>query len=62
MKAHKREREHRVFDHGYRAGIKGRSMEQCPYITVIDLRACWLRGWRSGRDELVSGAVRAQTG
>jgi ribosome modulation factor len=62
MKAHKREREHRAFDHGYRAGVRGRSTEQCPYISVIDLRASWLRGWREGRDELISGTVHAQNG
>jgi ribosome modulation factor len=56
MSTHKRDRSERAFEHGHKAGIKGRSTEQCPYKSLVDLRAAWLRGWRVGRDELVSGS------
>ena len=57
MNTHKRDRSERAFEHGFRAGAKGRSTQQCPYISLVELRAAWLRGWRVGRDELVSGTV-----
>jgi len=62
MNTHKRDRSERAFVHGHRAGLKGRSTEQCPYISLIELRAAWLRGWRTGRDEMVSGTITAKTG
>lgn len=50
MKAHRRDRAERAFNTGFRAGSRGKSAENCPYISVIDKRAAWMQGWREGRE------------
>lgn len=57
MCSHKRDRTERAFEHGFRAGVKGRSMEQCPYISLVDLRGAWLSGWREGREQYITGNI-----
>ncbi len=61
MNRQKRDRTATVFNHGYRAGLDGRSMQICPYESVIDLRGIWLGGWRQGRDQYNWGATRPRT-
>lgn len=55
MKAHKRNKVRHAFRQGYKAGMRGRSEEQCPYSTVVAERGAWLGGWREGRDHYLSG-------
>jgi ribosome modulation factor len=59
MNTHKRDRKNRAFNHGYRVGLAGKSVEQCPYDSVIELRGFWLSGWREGREQYF-GAVSIQ--
>ena len=45
MKRQKRDRLERAHSQGYKAGLAGRSKEQCPY-QQIDPKSEWLGGWR----------------
>ena len=60
MNTHKRDRRNRAFNHGYRAGVIGRSIEQCPYESSVELRGFWLGGWREGRDQYFGGVPNIQ--
>ncbi len=51
MKKQKRDRVERAFNSGFKAGIRGRSGEQCPYESLLDLRSTWFNGWREGRGQ-----------
>jgi len=59
MRRQKRERSSRVFTQGFRAGLKGHSMTDCPYGSE-DIRATWFSGWRDGRKSLISGYFIAE--
>lgn len=54
MKRSKRPSDARAFSRGYRSGVSGKAQETCPHVK-IDARANWLAGWRSGREDRVSG-------
>lgn len=45
MKRQKRDRLDRAHSQGYKAGLTGRSKENCPY-QQLDPRSQWLGGWR----------------
>ena len=49
MKTHKRDRVERAYHLGYKAGIRGKSTEICPF-EVAGIRGSRLGGWRDGRD------------
>lgn len=49
MKTQKRDLSSRTFQRGYRAGITGKSKDNCPH-TQINSRNQWLSGWREGRE------------
>jgi ribosome modulation factor len=57
MKRKKRDRLERAHSHGYKAGINGRSVDDCPF-TQLDIRAYWLGGWRDGIDDKQSGLYK----
>lgn len=57
MKRKKRDRLERAHSHGYKAGINGRSVDDCPFYQ-LDARAQWLGGWRSGIDDKQSGLYK----
>lgn len=59
MRRQKRERSSRVFTQGFRAGLKGHDMMDCPYASD-DLRITWLSGWRDGRKSLIAGYFIAE--
>lgn len=48
MKRQKRDTSSRAFDHGYRAGVSGRSIDFCPHAQE-EHRQQWVSGWREGR-------------
>ena len=50
MKRQKRDRLERAHSQGYKAGLAGRSKEQCPY-QQLDPRSQWLGGWREAFEE-----------
>jgi ribosome modulation factor len=54
MKRTKRPAESRAFNRGYQCGVSGKAQESCPHIK-IDMRANWLAGWRTGRDDRMAG-------
>jgi ribosome modulation factor len=54
MKRSKRPTDSRAFNRGYQSGVSGRAQDMCPH-TKIEMRANWLAGWRSGREDRVSG-------
>ncbi|SDL41817.1 Ribosome modulation factor [Franzmannia pantelleriensis] len=54
MKRQKRDRFQRAYVHGYKAGITGRSRDDCPSQDV-NLREYWMSGWREGRGDQWSG-------
>ena len=49
MKRQKRDRLERAHSQGFKAGLAGRSKEQCPYQQV-DPKSEWLGGWREAID------------
>lgn len=55
MKTHKRNMVDRAFNKGYKAGMRGRSTDGCPYVTVAVERGSWMAGWRDGRNGFLSG-------
>jgi ribosome modulation factor len=54
MKSRKRDKVDRVFSQGFRAGLHGHEMEDCPYNSA-NLRGFWFGGWREGRDNYITG-------
>ena len=54
MKRQKRDRFQRAYVHGYKAGITGRSRDDCPSQDV-NLREYWMSGWREGRGDQLDG-------
>ena len=54
-KEHKRNKVKRAFNQGYKAGMRGRSTDGCPYTTVANERGSWMAGWRDGRGNFLSG-------
>lgn len=57
MKRQKRDRLERAHAQGYKAGITGRTKDNCPYQT-LDARSQWLGGWREAQEERSSGLFR----
>ncbi|MBC7002804.1 ribosome modulation factor [Photobacterium sp. BZF1] len=57
MKRQKRDRLERAQSQGYKAGINGRSSEDCPYQST-EARTNWLGGWREAREDLQSGLFK----
>ena len=57
MKRQKRDRLERAQAQGYKAGITGRSSEECPYQSP-DARTNWLGGWREAREERQTGLYK----
>jgi len=57
MKRQKRDRLERAQAQGYKAGINGRSSEDCPYQSP-DARTNWLGGWRDAREERQTGLYK----
>lgn len=55
MKTHKREKNNSAYVHGFVSGVRGHSLEICPYVSDINLRAAWLGGWREGRTQHFEG-------
>lgn len=51
MKRQKRDRNPRAFLHGYEAGYKNITIEQCPFEKSSPLGMSWCNGWREGRDK-----------
>ncbi len=57
MKRQKRDRLERAQSQGYKAGLNGRSMEECPYQHP-DVKSFWLGGWRDARDDKNAGLYK----
>lgn len=55
MKSHKRNKTPQAYTHGFVCGIKGYSLEVCPYVSTLTLRSAWLNGWREGRMQMFGG-------
>ncbi|CAA0091661.1 Ribosome modulation factor [BD1-7 clade bacterium] len=55
MKTHKRSAIQRIFNHGYIAAIRGKSLSTCPYEEATDKHFQWTSGWREGRQDHWSG-------
>lgn len=51
MKTQKRDAIQRIFNHGYHAAIKGKSLSSCPYDQTTDKHFQWMSGWREGRQD-----------
>lgn len=54
MHRKKRDLVDRAFHQGFKSGIRGHEMEDCPYFET-DKRGSWFAGWRKGRESLLSG-------
>jgi ribosome modulation factor len=50
MKRQKRDRLGRAQSQGYKAGLNGRSAEECPY-QQMEVRSYWMGGWREARND-----------
>lgn len=50
MKTKKRDKSERAYSLGYKAGIRGKSACNCPYV-IATIRGSWMGGWRDGRDD-----------
>lgn len=57
MKRQKRDRLDRAQSQGYKVGLNGRSMDDCPY-QQMDAKSNWLGGWRDARDDKNSGMIK----
>ncbi|UUM29408.1 ribosome modulation factor [Vibrio japonicus] len=57
MKRQKRDRLERAQSQGYKAGLNGRSMDECPY-QQMEVRSQWLGGWRDAREDKHSGLYK----
>ncbi len=50
MKKQKRDGQERAFNHGYKAAIQGRTIDNCPHESEA-MRFQWVSGWREGRQD-----------
>ncbi|EKE87021.1 ribosome modulation factor [Idiomarina xiamenensis] len=57
MKRQKRDRLERAHSQGFKAGISGRSKENCPY-QAFESRSQWLGGWRDAIEARQAGLYR----
>ncbi|MDR9828683.1 ribosome modulation factor [Vibrio sp. FNV 38] len=57
MKRQKRDRNDRAHSQGYKAGLNGRSSEECPY-QQMEAKSYWLGGWRDARDAKNAGLYK----
>ncbi|GAL15766.1 ribosome modulation factor [Vibrio astriarenae] len=57
MKRQKRDRNERAHSQGYKAGLNGRSSEECPY-QQMEAKSYWLGGWRDARDDKNAGLYK----
>lgn len=56
MKRQKRDKATRAFAKGYKAGVSGRSKENCPFHELM-ARSEWLGGWREANAARQMGLV-----
>lgn len=49
MKRQKRDRSSSLFNRGFKAGLDGKSRDNCP-VNTSELRSHWMSGWREGRE------------
>lgn len=54
MKTQKRNRVDRAYHSGYKAGVRGKSSNLCPF-GIPETRGSWMGGWREGRNDLKGG-------
>lgn len=54
MKRQKRDPFQKAYVSGYKAGVTGRSRDDCP-SQGIEMRESWMSGWREGREAQWSG-------
>ncbi|MFC0268325.1 ribosome modulation factor [Kushneria aurantia] len=54
MKRQKRDPYQKAYVSGYKAGVSGRSRDECPGSN-INAREFWMSGWREGREDQWSG-------
>ncbi len=54
MKSQKRDKIDRAYHLGYRAGVRGKSTDLCPY-SVAETRGSWMGGWRDAKGALDPG-------
>ncbi|WP_017429898.1 ribosome modulation factor [Vreelandella jeotgali] len=54
MKRQKRDPFQRAYVRGYKAGVNGRSRDECPSDNV-NVREYWMSGWREGRGDQWDG-------
>ncbi|MCM2681173.1 ribosome modulation factor [Echinimonas agarilytica] len=57
MKRQKRDRLQRAEALGHKAGLLGRSRDDCPY-QGLNARSSWFGGWRSAMNERAEGLFR----
>ncbi|MGX9416102.1 ribosome modulation factor [Vibrio sp. RC27] len=57
MKRQKRDRLERAQSQGYKAGLNGRSSDDCPY-QQMEPRSYWMGGWREAREDRTSGVYK----
>jgi ribosome modulation factor len=57
MKRQKRDRLERAQSQGYKAGLNGRSSDDCPY-QQMEPRSYWMGGWREAREDKTSGLYK----
>ena len=50
MKRQKRDKLERAHSQGYKAGVAGKSKDDCPY-QGMDARSNWLGGWREANED-----------
>lgn len=50
MKRQKRDKLERAHSQGYKAGVAGKSKDECPYQGT-DARSNWLGGWREANED-----------
>lgn len=56
MNRKKRDKVDRAFLQGYKSGLKGHEMEDCPHFEPT-ARGSWFAGWREGRSNHISGYI-----
>lgn len=54
MKTHKRDKVHRAYRLGYKAGLRGKYTDKCPFFSA-ERRGSWMHGWRERHGEFRSG-------
>jgi len=57
MKRQKRDKLERAHSQGYKAGVAGKSKEDCPY-QGMDTKSNWLGGWREANEDRGIGLFR----